>query len=262
MSSSMPQNESRNEAQKAGVSRDERLFKTGEYADLRVICGVREWNLHRNILASRCEWFDKAIGGNSKEAHTQEIAIQEFDPSDIQLLLEYIYTGSVDLKAKKGASLIDICIRFYDLADFFLLPKLQESCIIQFRNYNARKCAPLQNQYWVQDIDNLGAILYDLRTAYGQKTPAGDVFRGLMKTLVHETRYRFFRCQPFISPPRRGPRAGGRRAHRHDPQRRVHAPHVPRGLFLLRRAQTGHAAPFAHHHIQHEQDVHGVPTVR
>ncbi|KAK8085647.1 hypothetical protein PG997_006918 [Apiospora hydei] len=183
MSVSIPDNEGPSEAQELVVNGDERLFRTGEYTDLKVICGGREWNLHRNILASRCEWFDKALCGNFKEAHTQEIFIHEFSPADIQLLLEYIYTGAVDFEQKKGESaLIDICIRFYDLADFFQFPKLQEYC----------------NQYLVQDIDNIGDILYDLRAAYGKKTLAGDVFRGLMKTFVHETRYRFFRSQQFI----------------------------------------------------------------
>ncbi|KAK7943490.1 uncharacterized protein PG986_012603 [Apiospora aurea] len=164
MSFPLSHNEGRNEDYKAVVNRDERLLKTGEYADLRVTCGDREWNLHRNILASRCDWFDKALGGNFK--------------------------GETPL--------VDICIRLYDVADFFLLPKLQERCLVQFRNYNSRKCATLQNQYWVQDIDNIGDILHDLRAAYSQNTAAADAFRGLLKTFVHETRYRLFRSRPFI----------------------------------------------------------------
>lgn len=100
---------------------------------------------------------------------------------------------------KKGESpLIDICIRIYDLADFFALRKLQECAVAKFRQYNTHKCAPLQNQFWKRDIDNIDEVLYDLRAAYGQTTKAGDAFRGLMKTFVHETRFRFFRCPPFI----------------------------------------------------------------
>ncbi|KAK8053106.1 hypothetical protein PG996_012407 [Apiospora saccharicola] len=174
--------------------------RTGIFSDLKVVCGGREWNLHRNILSSRCEWFDKALRGDFREAHTQEIMIQEFDPGDIELMLEYIYIGDIDFELQRGeAPLIDICIRFYDLADFFALPKLQECAVSQFRQYNTRKCAPLQNQFWKRDIDNIDEILYDLRAAYGQNTVAGDAFRGLMATFVHETRFRFFRCQQFIA---------------------------------------------------------------
>lgn len=105
----------------------------------------------------------------------------------------------INFELKRGeAPLIDICIRFYDLADFFALRKLQECAVAQFHQYNTRKCAPLQNQFWKQDIENIDEILYDLRAAYGQSTLAGEVFRGLMKTFVHETRFRFFRCAPFI----------------------------------------------------------------
>ncbi|KAK8097109.1 hypothetical protein PG999_013053 [Apiospora kogelbergensis] len=164
---------------------DKKLFEEGLFSDLKVVCGGRVWNLHRNILASRCDWFSKALGSKFRESHTQEITIQEFDPGDMDLLLESIYVGV-------------ICIRIYDLADFFLLPQVQECAVSQFRRYNMRKCGPLQNQYWTHDIENIEEIMYDLRAAYGQNTLAGQVFRGLMRTFVHETRYRFFRCRQFI----------------------------------------------------------------
>ncbi|KAK8131318.1 hypothetical protein PG984_007756 [Apiospora sp. TS-2023a] len=176
---------------------DERM---GAFSDLKVFCGAREWNLHRNILSSRCEWFEKVLRSDCKEAHTREITIEESDPGDIEVMLEYIYIGAIDFDTKRGETpLIDICMRFYDLADFFALPKLQQCAVSQFHQYNTQKCAPLQNQFWKRDIDNIDEILYDLRAAYGQTTPAGDVFRGLMTTFVHETRFRFFRCAPFIA---------------------------------------------------------------
>lgn len=41
------------DAQEAGY----RLFKSEEYADLKIKCTGREWNVHRNIVGPRCHFF-------------------------------------------------------------------------------------------------------------------------------------------------------------------------------------------------------------
>ena len=40
-----------------------RLFTTGEYADFTVICKDRTWNVHRNIVLPRCEFFKACLQG-------------------------------------------------------------------------------------------------------------------------------------------------------------------------------------------------------
>ncbi|KAM0819970.1 putative BTB/POZ protein [Seiridium cardinale] len=73
---------------------DRKLFESGLFTDVQIICGNKTWNLHRNILASRCIWFEKALSGNFEEATTRTITITTFNAESIGQLLEFIYTGA------------------------------------------------------------------------------------------------------------------------------------------------------------------------
>lgn len=97
------------------------------------------------------------------------------------------------------SSLIEVCMRLYDVADFLLCPSLQREIKMRFSQHNDRKSAPLQKNNYTKRIDGIGGIIHDLRTAYSWDTPSGEVFRDLMNSFVHVARYRFFRCPEFIA---------------------------------------------------------------
>lgn len=44
----------------------ESLFQSGMLADSEVRCGARAWKVHKAILCTRSEWFEKALIGHYK----------------------------------------------------------------------------------------------------------------------------------------------------------------------------------------------------
>jgi hypothetical protein len=52
-----------------------RLLRSGLFSDVTIKCGDRTWELHKNILCSRSEWFEKALTGKFKEAETGVVEI-------------------------------------------------------------------------------------------------------------------------------------------------------------------------------------------
>ncbi|POS71365.1 hypothetical protein DHEL01_v210241 [Diaporthe helianthi] len=74
-------------------SGDLELLSSGNFSDVKVVCGDRSWKFHGAILVPRCMWFRKALTGAFTEATTRKITLEEQDPICIDLLLKYIYGG-------------------------------------------------------------------------------------------------------------------------------------------------------------------------
>lgn len=68
-------------------------FGDDRFTDAIVKCGRQTWNVHRVILCRESEWFAKALCGNFTEASTRVIEIHDIDPSDVERVLRYIYSG-------------------------------------------------------------------------------------------------------------------------------------------------------------------------
>ncbi|CAJ2513228.1 Uu.00g013470.m01.CDS01 [Anthostomella pinea] len=79
-----------------GLTHDEKLLQSGRYSDVDVKCGTMTWKAHRFILSSRCAWFDKALNGRFKEAAIGVVVIENFESTQIDALIKYLYSGEYD----------------------------------------------------------------------------------------------------------------------------------------------------------------------
>lgn len=89
-----------------------RLLQSGNFADVKIVCGDRSWDCHIAILTSRSTWFRKALAGpfevrrcatssnpidtdncQIQEASTRKVELNEENPTCIDLALKYIYGG-------------------------------------------------------------------------------------------------------------------------------------------------------------------------
>ncbi len=95
--------------------------KTGSRCDTTLICGDQKFRAHQNILCAASEYFSCLLDGGFSESRQEEIDLTESigDPEILECLLEFIYTGTMNITAETFRELLDS-------ASMLLLPGGQE----------------------------------------------------------------------------------------------------------------------------------------
>ena len=104
------------------------LWTSGSYcSDLVLRADGRDFKVHRVVLCARSEVFRAMLAGGFAEASAAAAAapleIHEVDRKTFELLLQYIYTGEVDLELTDPGSLVALLhaadrFAIHDLSDF------------------------------------------------------------------------------------------------------------------------------------------------
>jgi hypothetical protein len=114
------------------LERDLRLLiNNSKYSDIEILC-EDEKKLHacRAILAVRSEVFDRLLYNGMKESYDNQISLPKIKSAGMEIILEYIYTGSV----KEEFLTKDNIIESYCAADYFQLEGLQEFIVETLKN--------------------------------------------------------------------------------------------------------------------------------
>ncbi|KAK8023844.1 hypothetical protein PG993_011910 [Apiospora rasikravindrae] len=106
----------------------DKLLKSSDFADVKVSCGDRSWNLHKVVLCSRSPFFKKALLGVFEEAGTSHVILRENDPDEVDGVIEYIYTGRVSQQLLKERN-TNAYVKMFELGDFFDLPGLRQKSL-------------------------------------------------------------------------------------------------------------------------------------
>src|SRR5437763_2097537 len=99
------------------------LINNPKYSDIEILC-ENEKKLYgcRAILAARSEVFNGLLYNGMKESYEKQISFPKINSSVMEIILEYIYTGSI----KEESLTKDNTIEAFDVADYFQLPGLQD----------------------------------------------------------------------------------------------------------------------------------------
>src|SRR5581483_2968541 len=108
------------------------LINNPKYSDIEILCKdeVRLYGC-RAILAARSEVFDGLLYNGMRESYEKQIFFPEINSSEMEIILEYIYTGLI----KEESLTKDNVIATFYAADYFQLPDLQDF-IIKNTNYS------------------------------------------------------------------------------------------------------------------------------
>src|SRR5436190_2545555 len=99
------------------------LINNPKYSDIEILCGD-EKKLYgsRAILAARSEVFDKLLYNGMKESHENQISFPNIISSAMEIILEYVYTGSIKEESLTNDNIVEA---FY-AADYFQLLNVQD----------------------------------------------------------------------------------------------------------------------------------------
>ncbi|KAH7625221.1 hypothetical protein SMAC4_12941 [Sordaria macrospora] len=83
------------------------LYSSGEYSDLVISCGGREYHVHRAIVCTQSEFFSAACRGSFKEAQEGKIDLPEDDPRLVHIMVHYLYHFDYDVQLQQERSGFD-----------------------------------------------------------------------------------------------------------------------------------------------------------
>ncbi|RYP43447.1 hypothetical protein DL770_011662 [Monosporascus sp. CRB-9-2] len=130
------------------TAQDRRLLASKLFSDVVVRCGTRSWNLHRNILCSRSDYFRAALAGPFEEGEIREIDLREHDEETIDHLVAWIYTKKLPRTVSSdGRTCYEAAVNLYVAADFCLVRELQEDCLEALRDGIWRQAIWAQRQF-------------------------------------------------------------------------------------------------------------------
>ncbi|KAG8158184.1 hypothetical protein KVR01_011945 [Diaporthe batatas] len=163
---------------------DEKLLSSGVHSDAKVIANGKVYQVHKSILCTRSKWFRAALEGGFCEGNDSIVNIS--DPEDnIDRLLEFIYTGAVDLKECEETEVMAAANEIAALGDFYQVDQMNKYAEQILGHYletsNAINwddgASELPRQYWTPDTLRLCKDFNTCKANYRLIKQAGFVDR-------------------------------------------------------------------------------------
>nr|DBA17753.1 TPA: hypothetical protein GDO54_016078 [Pyxicephalus adspersus] len=120
-----------------------------EFCDLQIRVGSVVFSVHKLVLAASSPYFAALLSGGLKESSDDVIEIQEVEPNSFQLLLEFIYSGSVHISTEnvQGLMVAADMLQLNDvvtLCSDFLKEQIEPANCVGFFQFSEQlACQPL-----------------------------------------------------------------------------------------------------------------------
>lgn len=80
----------------------------GQLCDVTLKVGERRIHVHRVIMAGFSDYFDAMFNGDMAEIIQEEVHIQNVDPDALALVVDYAYTGDIDIHVGNVENLLTV----------------------------------------------------------------------------------------------------------------------------------------------------------
>ncbi|XP_025196538.1 BTB/POZ domain-containing protein 9-like isoform X2 [Melanaphis sacchari] len=99
------------------------LYLNDRFSDVVLVVNGERFHAHRVVLASRSDYFRALLYGGLKESHQSEVEISDASINSFKKLLEYIYSGRMNLSILKDEVILEI----FSLSNLFGFTNLELS---------------------------------------------------------------------------------------------------------------------------------------
>ncbi|XP_040216859.1 actin-binding protein IPP [Rana temporaria] len=120
-----------------------------EFCDLQIRVGPALFSVHKLVLAASSPYFSALLSGGLKESSDDVVLIQEVEPNSFQLLLDFIYSGSVHISTEnvQGLMVAADMMQLTDLVSLccdFLKEQIDPANCVGFFQFSEQlACQPL-----------------------------------------------------------------------------------------------------------------------
>ena len=122
------------------------LRANDQLTDFTILSGTKSYRCHRVILASCSPVLKAMMMSGMKEATKKEVRLDNISPPILELLIDYMYRGAVDVPDEHLLATVEIC-------DYLQLLDLKERCLSKAVNvFNLSNIVS-----WYKLADSLGA---------------------------------------------------------------------------------------------------------
>ncbi|KAK0152834.1 Kelch-like protein 5 [Merluccius polli] len=129
----------------------EGYLRSRQLCDVTLVAGERRIPAHRLVLSSVSDYFAAMFTSDVREAKQEEVKMEGVDPDALWMLVQYAYTGRLELREDTIESLLSAsCLlqlsRVVQACCSFLVRQLHPSNCLGIRSYaDAQGCSDLQS---------------------------------------------------------------------------------------------------------------------
>src|SRR6266542_5337007 len=107
------------------------LINNPKYSDVEILCeDEKKFYCYKAILAARSDVFDGLLYSGMKESYENQIYFPNINSSGMEIILEYIHTGSIKEKSLTKDNIVEA----FFAADYFQLSDLQDFIMKTLKN--------------------------------------------------------------------------------------------------------------------------------
>ncbi|XP_050435261.1 BTB/POZ domain-containing protein 9-like isoform X3 [Adelges cooleyi] len=119
------------------------LYLNEKFSDVVLVVDNEEFHAHRIVLASRSDYFSVSLYGGYIESHKKKVPIKEGSATSVKVLLQYIYSGRMDLSILESKVILELLIL---------------SNVYRFTNLQFSLCEYLRGKIDVHNVSTLFAV--------------------------------------------------------------------------------------------------------
>ncbi|KAJ3646710.1 hypothetical protein Zmor_024286 [Zophobas morio] len=131
------------------------FYQKTTFSDVNLVLANKTIPAHKIVLASRCKYFKSIITEDPKQS---EIFLKDVPPKAFDVVLNYIYTGSIFIKSSQEDEIVDVL----QLAHKYSLKKLEKTITVKMTSIiNMSNVCLLLNKADELDMEELRKICLD-----------------------------------------------------------------------------------------------------